>query len=128
MHSLFQGYGVTGVSFDGVNINGKNGISLGSSINAVIRNSNIVADAYGVRADAATTTTLVENTVIEAVQPIIVRKLTAGEYTVAVNGGELKTSADYDVVFTNDDDSAAYVAPEGAYKFVCAKEYRVFPL
>ena len=128
MHSLFQGYGVTGVSFDGVSINGKNGISLGSSLNAVIRNSNIVATAYGVRADAATTTTLVENTVIDAVQPIIVRKLTAGEYTVAVNGGELKTTAEYDVVFTNGDDAAEYVAPEGAYKFVCAKEYRVFPL
>ncbi len=130
MHSLMWATGTTGVTIDGVTIeNSKNGISLGTSLNNVVRNSNIaVTDGYGLRADGGVTTTLnVENTTIDSKQPIIVRNVKSGHYTVVLEGNTLTTTEDYQVVLTNGSDDEAYVEPNGKFTIIGATGLNVFP-
>ena len=124
MHSLLQAIGCAGVSIDGVTIEGgKNGISFGTSTDLTLTNSNITTDGYGVRADGTTATLEVSATSITAAQPVIVRKLTAGEYKLAIGENvTLDTKTDYQIVFTNGSDDAEYVTPNGKFTLTGLKK------
>ena len=130
MHSLMQltSCGKATVLVDGVEVvNCKNGLSLQFSDNT-IRNSNIVAREYGVRANGNDGATSIVNSTIEAKQPVIVRKTTVAGYTVNVDAAtELKTAEAFQVIFTKDNDDAAYVAPEVAFTFNGPATTSVFP-
>ena len=115
VHSLIWATGVTGLEFDGVKSEGKNGISTGTTPEFSVKNSEIVAtDGYGVRADGSVVLNMLfaDNT-IEAKQPIIVRKATK-DATLTLEGVNTLTTAEkYQIVFTAGDDSAEYTTPTG---------------
>ncbi|MBP3496471.1 MAG: hypothetical protein J6K33_01400 [Alistipes sp.] len=136
MHSLMWATGTTGISFDGVEAtkNFKEGaISLGTSTNITISNSNIVTasanDIYGVRADGSVATKLViENSQITANIPVLVRNTTAN-YEVELKGDNDFTyngNKNYHIVFTQGGDNT-YVAPESNWKLTGAEGLNVFP-
>ena len=130
MHSLLQllSCGGATVVVDGVEaVDCGRGLSLQNSTN-VIRNSNIVASSYGVRLEGGAAATTIENSTIEATQPVIVRKLTAAGYVVNVDAATaLNTDELYQVVFTKGSDDAAYVAPEVDFTFNGPSTIAVFP-
>ena len=131
MHSLLQAQSCdAAVTVEGVEITGKNGVSFGNTANPTIKDANITATGYGVRADAnASRGALVaENVTIDANRPIVVRKTTT-PYSVTVNGTNNFTAADgFDVIFTKGDDEGALVAPDAAnVNFVGPKELSVYP-
>lgn len=128
-HSLAQFISCTGITVDGVNVKADRGIALGTSKDCVVKNATIEADSYGLRAEP-TSTLLVENSTIKAAQPIVVRKLTSGTYAVTfagVNTLNPTTDGDYQVVFTNGDDSSINVIPEGVYEINDENQFKVFP-
>lgn len=128
-HSLAQFISCTGITVDGVNVKADRGIALGTSKDCVVKNSTIEAGSYGLRAEP-TSTLLVENSTIKAAQPIVVRKLTSGTYAVTfagVNTLNPTTDGDYQVVFTNGDDSSINVIPEGVYEINDENQFKVFP-
>lgn len=128
-HSLAQFISCTGITVDGVNVKADRGIALGTSKDCVVKNSTIEADSYGLRAEP-TSTLLVENSTIKAAQPIVVRKLTSGTYAVTFAGANTlnpTTDGDYQVVFTNGDDSSINVIPEGVYEINDENQFKVFP-
>ncbi len=128
LHSLFQGYGCTGVTISEVNVNGKNGISVGTSTNVVIKKTNINATGYGVRADGTGAYDAeVENCTISAELPVVVRKAT-GAYNLTVKDCTLTADNEgkYQVIFTNGDDGT-YELPTGAYSATIGEDIRVFP-
>ncbi|MBO5831940.1 MAG: hypothetical protein J6Q95_01430, partial [Alistipes sp.] len=133
LHSLVQltSCGDANVTINEVKIeNSKNGISLGATATAVIKNSNIATTVYGVRADGCTATTTFENTTIEAKQPVIVRNMKSdSNYVLNFATTSLK-AADYQVIFTTNSDDAEYAAPAmGTYTLNCEDaNYRVFPV
>ena len=132
VHSLvqLQSCGAASVCIDGVTItNSKNGVSLEKS-DFVIRNSNISALCYGVRADGSAANAVIENTTIAAAQPVIVRKVTADGYNLSFVGENTLTPAtegDYQVIFTNDNDDKAYVVPTGTYTLVDDNKFKAYP-
>ena len=115
VHSLIWATGVTGLEFDGVKSEGKNGISTGTTPEFSVKNSDIVAtDGYGVRADGSVVLNMLfaDNT-IEAKQPIIVRKATK-DATLNLEGvNTLTTTEKFQIVFTAGDDSEEYTNPTG---------------
>ena len=121
MHSLVQltSCGKATVTIDGAEVeNCKNGIGLGQTANAVIKNSTINASEYGVRADGCSTTTDIINSTISAKQPVIVRKATVAGYVLNVDDATVLTTDEvYDIIFTQGSDDVAYVAP--AVDFTC---------
>ena len=116
VHSLLQGYGISGVNVERVNVNGKNGLSLGTSTNAVVKDATIVSngvEGYGIRVDATVTTTLaVENCDITAAAPILLRNA-SGDYTVNLSGNTLTTTDSYQIIVCANDYKAG-VALEAA--------------
>ena len=130
-HSMFQllSCGKADVLVDGVKIsNSKNGISLEKAGNTVIRDSKISAREYGVRADGCAATTSIENSTIEAKQPVIVRKVTVAGYTVNVdNASVLNTAEPFQVIFTAKSDDVAYEAPAVDFAFNGPATISVFP-
>ena len=131
-HSLLQlaSCGEANVIVDGATVNAGRGISLGATKNATIRNSNFVAASYGIRADGCKTVTNIENTSIEANQPIVVRKVAASsKYVVNVDAASsLVAAGDYQVIFTTGSDDAAYVAPAaGTYTLNAPAGILYFP-
>ena len=127
MHSLLQAYGISGVTIDNVNIkNSKNGISFGSSTDAVLSNSTIKVNEYGVRADGnGQREVKLENVNIDAFKPVIVRKATA-HYTVTLTGNNTLVAPGYDVIFTTGSDDEALAAPS-AYTLNGGDTFKVFP-
>ena len=130
-HSLLQVKGGhDGVAVEDVKVvDCKNGIAFGTHDGPVsVKNAEIKALGYGVRADGSVTATLtIEDVTIEALRPIIVRKAT-GSYNVVLAGTNTLTAGDYyQVIFTNGDDEAAYVAPTGAFTLTGADDFNVFP-
>ena len=108
--------------------NCKNGIALGNTGKATIEKSNITASEYGVRADGANATLTVIESTINAVKPIIVRKLTAGTYNVALENATLVPGQDFAVVFTKNSDDVDFVAPTGNFTIKGAKPAdNIFP-
>ena len=130
-HSLLQVKGGhNGVAVEDVKVvDCKNGIAFGTHDGPVsVKNAEIKALGYGVRADGSVATTLtIEDVTIEALRPIIVRKAT-GSYNVVLAGTNTLTAGDYyQVIFTAGDDEAAYVAPTGAFTLTGADDFNVFP-
>ena len=128
MHSLMWASGGDNITIDNVTVsNSKNGISTGSAP-VVVKNSVLNVEAYGIRADGDNPASLkVENTSINATQPVIVRKMTAS-YSVELAGENTLTSTElYQVIFTNGDDAAAYETPTGTYTITGADDFLVFP-
>ena len=116
LHSALQAYGVAGITVDNITLNGKNGISAGTSTDVVIDNSNITATGYGVRADGTgdydvTINGTINGTTIKAEMPVVVR-YTTGAYALTVGTDvNLVTRGDYQVIMTAGDDGT-YVHPE----------------
>ena len=126
IHSLAQCYGVAGIVVDNVKTNTKNGVSFGTSTDAVVKNSTIVATGYGLRVDADGARTLVvENSTIKAFLPVVARKASA-KYTFKFEGDNKLEAPGYDVVFTTGDDEATFVAP-AEYVVEGADNFKVFP-
>lgn len=109
----------------------KNGVSFGNTAYPTIKNSNIKAAGYGVRADgdASRGNLVIENTTVNAVKPVIVRKMTTNTYNVKLANADLTATGLYHVVFTDgDDDVAAYSTPTGTFSIEGADNYNVYPL
>ena len=131
LHSLFQGYGCTGVTFEKVYVNNcKNGISLGTSKNVVVQNSTLDVTGYGIRADGTGAyNTTVNGCTITAELPIVVRNNTAEGYKLTLEGTNTLTASNengYQVIFTAGDDGT-YEAPAVAVNLNGAEELSVFP-
>ena len=130
LYGLIWTTGANGVVVDNVTTSGKNGISTGTSTNITIKNSDITAQVYGVRADGTSgnPSLKIENTTINAVQPVIVRKMTGSAlYAVALSNVTLNTEELYQVVFTNGSDDETYVTPTGNYTITGADDLLIFP-
>ncbi len=110
LHSALQAYGNAGITVSGITLNGKNGISAGTSTGVVIENSNITATGYGVRADGtgAYDMTLSGANTITADLPVVVRN-TTGAYELKVESGTT-LNGNPAVTFTTGDDGT-FVAP-----------------
>ncbi|MBO5958101.1 MAG: right-handed parallel beta-helix repeat-containing protein, partial [Bacteroidales bacterium] len=111
LHSALQAYGNKGITVTDITLDGKNGISAGTSSDVTISGSTINATGYGVRADGdgAYDMTLADNT-ITADLPVVVRK-TTGAYNLTVESGSYTTSnGNPAVTFTTGDDGT-FVAP-----------------
>lgn len=121
--------GIETILIDNVKVSdSKSGVSFGTAERVVVKNSEFDVREFGIRANGEGTYKLtVENTAIDAKQPIIVRK-TTGAYVVELKGtNTLTTSEQYHVVFTSGEDDAAYVAPTSAYSITGAENLNVFP-
>ena len=129
--------GGNGITIDGVTVNnptGEGGVSIAKDKNVVIKNSTInAAGGYGIRAGGESATSYtesnlsVENTTINAKQPIVVRYV-VGNHKVALSGADLITNELYHVIFTKGNNNATYVAPEaGAFTISGAEDYNVYP-
>ena len=126
-HSFAQFYGVNGVTVSEVMVEDiKNGISFGTSTNAVVKASTFVVEGYGFRGEPGGDL-LVDSTKITADKPVIVRKLNDGNYDLTINSTELNSLMGYQVIFTNGDDEGALVEPQGTFNFNADAEYLVFP-
>ena len=132
MHSLLQTQSIDNtVLVENVKaIACKSGVSFGNTAYPTLRNADIEAAEYGVRADgnASRGKLFIENSTIEAKQPVIVRKTTTAGYTVNVDEASvLNTAEAYHVIFTKGSDDAAYEAPEVDFTFNGSSKYVVFP-
>ena len=115
LHSLVQVRGVAGLTIDDVTVKDcKNGIAVGTSTDVVVKNSEIAATGYGVRADGegAYNMTMSDNT-ITAELPVVVRKA-KGAYNLTVESGVFTATNEKDaaVTFTNGDDGT-FEVPTG---------------
>ncbi len=134
MHSLLQVQSCdNNVLVDNVTVVGcKNGISFGNTANPTIKNSNITAAEYGIRADgnASRGNLIVENVDVAAKQPIVIRKVTTPGYNVTVDEETTllpQNEGVYHVVFTSGSDDAEYVAPTVGYSINGADKLAVYP-
>ncbi len=136
MHSLLQAQSCDmAVYVDGVTVNNcKNGVSFGNTAYPTIKNSNIAATGYGIRADgdASRGNLVVETVTVEANQPIVVRKVRTAGYSISINDDtELALTENgtgkYHVAFTSGSDDADYVAPTVPFSIEGAENFIVFP-
>ena len=131
LHSLIQAQSCdTGdVKVIGCTVNGKNGVAFKQVKAATVEGTTITALEYGIRFDGNIDNygIVVKNNNVTAVQPLIVRKMTGKNNTIALEGNTLTTEADYQVVVTNGSDDEAYVKPTGTYELTGADAYTVFP-
>lgn len=131
LHSLLWATGAdTTLTVDGVTLTDcKNGISVGTVTNVIIKNTNISATGYGIRADGAGAYKMtITDCNISAAQPVIVRKLKAA-YTLAFSGTNTLTATGsdvYQVILTNDNDDVAYATPTGVYTLTGADLFNVY--
>lgn len=131
LHSLIWATGLSGITIDGVNVDGQSGLALGNAKNAVVKNSTIVAaknHGYGIRVDANDANELtVENNTITAGAPILLRKAT-GDYTANLSGNTLTTTETYQIVVcANDYDfGVALEAATGNVTLNGADGYTIF--
>ena len=138
LHSLAQLKGVGGLTVSRVTVSYcKNGVSVGTSTNVAISNSNITATGYGVRADGdgAYKMTLTNNT-ISAELPVVVRKAAEVAYDLKIDGDNNNFTAEqqgnnpegYQVVFTTGDDGT-YLAPTtGQFLLSVPENFNVYPV
>ena len=131
MHSLVQAQSCDEtVVVKGCNINGKNGVAFKQVKSATVEGCTITATGYGIRFDGNTDNygIVVKNNDVTAVQPLIVRRMTGKNNTIALEGtNTLTTDAEYQIVITNGEDDAAYVKPTGTYTLTGADDYVVYP-
>ena len=139
LHSLLQAESCgTTVTVDGATIvNGKNGVSLNNTLNAIVKNSNIesvVAGGYGIRHKGQQNgyALTVTDCNVEAFVPVLVRNMTASAYTCTLSGNNTltETNANHDwqiVICKGDyDGTAEPVAPTGNCTLVGADGFVVF--
>ena len=131
MHSLIQAQSCDEtVVVNGCTIDGKNGVAFKQVKAATVEGTTITALEYGIRFDGNTDNygIVVKNNNVTAVQPLIVRKMTGKNNTIALEGtNTLTTSAEYQIVITNGSDDAEYVKPTGTFTLTGADSYKVFP-
>ncbi len=133
MHSLMQAQSCDDkILVENVTIENcsEGGVAFGNTAYPTIKNSTIVADHYGIRADGEANrgNLVIENVNITAKAPIVIRRASS-TYSVALKGKNTLTSTGlYDVVFTNGGDDAAYVAPTGNWSITGAEGLTVYPL
>ena len=131
MHSLLQAQSCDDkIYIEGVNVvDCKSGVSFGNTAYPTLKNSTINAKEYGVRADgnASRGNLVIENTTVNAIKPVIVRKMTTESYNVKLDNAELVATGLYHVAFTNGSDDEAYVAPTGKFSIEGADNYNVYP-
>ena len=125
-HSFMQLYGVNGVVVDNANVESKNGISLGTSTGAKVKNSTIVATGYGLRGEP-NGDVAVENSTIDAMLPIVARQLDkeTKTYAVSVDANSELVAPGYQVVFTAGSDDTLIV-PAGTFS-IDRSDLLVFP-
>ena len=131
MHSLIQAQSCDEtVVVSGCEINGKNGVAFKQVKAATVESTTITALEYGIRFDGNTDNygIVVKDNNVTAVQPLIVRKMTGKNNTIALEGeNTLDTEAEYQIVVTNGSDDEAYVKPTGTYTLTGADNYTIFP-
>ncbi len=112
--------------------NGKNGVAFKQVKAAVVEGCEINATYYGIRFDGNTDNygIVVKNNNVSAAQPLIVRKMTGANNSIALEGTNTltpTTEGDYQIVITNGSDDEAYVVPTGTYTLTGADEFTLFP-
>ena len=132
MHSLIQAQSCdTGdVKVVGCTVNGKNGVAFKQVKSATVEGTTITAAAYGIRFDGNIDNygIVVKGNNVTAVQPLIIRKMTGKDNTIALEGtNTLITEAEYQIVITNGSDDEEYVKPTGTYTLTGAEGYTMFP-
>ena len=132
MHSILQAQSCDNTVYveNVTTVNCKNGVAFGNTANATLKNSTIAAAGYGVRADgnASRGNLVIENTTVNAVKPVIVRKMTTDTYNVKLANADLTATGLYHVVFTDGDDNVAtYSTPTGTFSIEGADNYNVYP-
>ena len=132
VHSLVQAQSCgTDVIVKNSTVAGKNGVAFKQVKNAVVEGTTINAAAYGIRFDGNIDNygVTVKDCNVTAVQPVIVRKMTGANNTIALEGtNTFTTEAAYQVVITNGSDDAEYVVPTGTYTLTGAEGLSVFPV
>ena len=132
LHSMLQltSCGDANVAINDTTIeNCKNGLSL-QYCKAAINKTTIKAREYGIRVNGNNPAKLIEvkGSTIEAMQPVIARKVTVAGLAISVDkASKLTPGGDYDVIFTKDNDDAAYVAPAVDFTFNGPADLVVFP-
>ena len=134
-HSLLQAYGTIGLVIDNVEVEAGRGVSLGSSTGVTIKDSEFKVASYGVRGNGDGNSydinIAVQDSEIEANQPIVIRKVTDANHTYAISftGTTLNALSEdgYQVVLTNGADDAEYVKPTGKWSLTGAEGYKAFP-
>lgn len=139
VHSLLQAESCgSTVTVDGCKVvNGKNGVSLNNTMNAIVKNCDIesVADGgYGIRHKGQVNgyKLTVENCNVKAFVPVLIRNMTGTGYTANFNGTNTLTATNtygYQVVLANgdwDNDATAPATPTGSYTLTGANGFSVF--
>ena len=131
MHSLIQAQSCDEtVVVKGCTVNGKNGVAFKQVKAATVEGTTITALEYGIRFDGNTDNygIVVKDNNVTAVQPLIVRKMTGANNTIALEGtNTLTTEAEYQIVITNGSDDEEYVKPTGTYTLTGAAGFSLFP-
>ena len=131
MHSLIQAQSCDEtVVVTRCTVNGKNGVAFKQVKAATVEGTTITAREYGIRFDGNTDNygITVKNNTVTAVQPLIVRKMTGKNNTIALEGeNTLTTEAEYQIVITNDSDDKPYVKPTGTYTLTGEDGFTIFP-
>ena len=132
MHSLIQAQSCDTGDVKVINstVNGKNGVAFKQVKAATVEDTTITALEYGIRFDGNIDNygIVVKNNKVTAVQPLIVRKMTGKDNTIALEGtNKLTTEAEYQIVVTNGSDDEEYVKPTGTYTLTGADGYTIFP-
>ena len=132
MHSLIQAQSCDTGDVKVVNctVNGKNGVAFKQVKAATVEGTTITALEYGIRFDGNIDNygIVVKKNNVTAVQPLIVRKMTGKNNTIALEGtNTLTTEAEYQIVVTNGSDDEEYVKPTGTYTLTGADGYTCFP-
>ena len=131
MHSLIQAQSCDEtVVVTGCTVNGKNGVAFKQVKAATVEGTTITALGYGIRFDGNTDNygITVKDNNITAAQPLIVRKMTGKNNTIALEGeNTLTTEAEYQIVITNGSDDQEYVKPTGTYTLTGADSFNLFP-
>ena len=140
MHSLIQAQSCDTGDVKVVNctVNGKNGVAFKQVKSATVEGTTITAAAYGIRFDGNIDNygIVVKSNNVTANQPLIIRKMTGKDNTIALEGentltvsvasASTETSA-YQIIITNGSDDEAYVKPTGTYTLTGAEGYTMFP-
>ena len=132
MHSLIQAQSC-GENVEVINceVNGKNGVAFKQVKEAKVEGVKITAAEYGIRFDGNTDNygITIKNVNVTAKQPVIVRKMTGANNTIAFEGANTlnEGDADYEVVITNGSDDVAYAKPTGTYTLTGADDLVVYP-
>ena len=132
MHSLIQAQSCDTGDVKVINstVNGKNGVAFKQVKSATVEGTTITAIEYGIRFDGNIDDygIVVNGNNVTANQPLIVRKMTGKNNTIALEGtNTLTTEAEYQIVITNGSDDEEYVKPTGTYTLTGADAYTSFP-